>query len=376
MEGYDKEEGAALSLAKVCSADSPFTVQEAQELTRKALEEGPQLFEWRAEDRDGRRFWVEINLTLTPLGGRDRLLAVIRDISERKQAEDIRRRAYEELEQLVAERTAGLQSANAQLRSEIEERRRTEAIIRLQRDLALTLSGKVELLETLRLCVETAISISGLDSGGVYVVDPATGDLDLAYHQGLSPEFVRRAAYYQADDLNTYLVMAGRPLYAPLQDLPGIMDEEDLKEGLRSLAIIPVIHQDRVIACINVASHQYEEVPATARAALETLAAQVGSAIARVQAEEALHRAKDDLEIRVAARTAQLQQANEALEAELRVRRDMEKSLRYSEAKYRTLVEQIPAITYTISLGDRDRIPLCQPAGRDPARFFSRGLAG
>ena len=59
------------------------------------------------------------------------------------------------------------------------------------------------------------------------------------------------------------------------------------------------------------ASHQHEEVPATARAALETLAAQVGSAIARVQAEEALRRAKDDLEIRVAARTAQLQQANE-----------------------------------------------------------------
>jgi PAS domain S-box-containing protein len=361
MEGYNKEEGAALSLAKVCSGDSPFTVQEARELTRKALEEGPQLFEWRAEAQDGRRFWVEINLTLTPLGGRDRLLAVIRDISERKQGEEVRRRAYEELEQLVAERTAGLQSANTQLRREIEERRRTEAIIRLQRDLALTLSGKVELIETLRLCVETAISISGLDSGGVYVVDPASGDLDLAYHQGLSLEFVRQGAYYQADDLNTYLVMAGRPVYARLEDLPGLMEGAGLREGLRAVAIIPVIHQDRVIASINVASHQHEEVPATARAALETLAAQVGSAIARVQAEEALRRAKDDLEIRVAARTAQLQQANEALEAELRVRTKIEQSLRQSEAKYRDLVEQIPAITYIISLNEGNQLTYVSP---------------
>ena len=344
------QEVATLSLEKVCSADPPFTIQDARELKRKALEEGPQLFEWRAEARDGRRFWVEINLALTPLGGRDRLLAVIRDISERKQAEDIRRRAYEELEELVDERTAGLQSANAHLRREIEERRRTEGIIRLQRDLALTLSGRMGLQETLRLCLETAITISGMDSGGVYVVDPASGDLDLAYHQGLSPEFVRQAAHYDADDINTYLVMAGKPLYARLEDLPGIMDEEGLKEGLRSVAIIPVIHQDRVIASINVASHHYEEVPATARAALETLAAQVGSAIARVQAEEALRRAKNDLELRVTARTAQLRQANESLEAELRVRRDMEKSLRYSETKYRTLVEQIPAITYMVSL--------------------------
>ena len=350
MAGYDREEAARLNLEKMCSPDSPFTIQDARELMRKALEEGPQLFEWKVEARDGRRFWVEINLTLTPLGGRERLLAVIRDISERKQAEDIRRRAYEELEHLVAERTAGLQSANAQLRREIEERRRTEAIIRLQRDLALTLNGKMGLQETLRLCVETAITISGLDSGGVYVVDPVSGDLDLAYHQGFSPEFVRQGAYYEANDLNTYLVMAGRPVYARLQDLPGLMDEEGLKEGLRSVAIIPVIHQDRVIASINVASHTYEEVPATARAALETLAAQVGSAIARVQAEEALRRAKDDLEIRVAERTVQLRQANESLEAELRVRRDMEKSLRFSETKYRTLIEQIPAITYTISL--------------------------
>ena len=348
MIGCRPEDAGFLNLPQVCSADPPYTFQDAQALIEKVAAEGPQLFEWLAEDRHGRRFWVEISLTSSPLGVRHLLLAVIRDISERKQVEEIRTRGYEKLEQLVAERTARLEAANQQLLHEIEVRRRTERIIRLQRDLALALNGSVGLQQTLRFCVETAITISGLDSGALYLVDPASGTVDLAAHQGLSPKFVQNVAHYSGDSLNAYMVMAGKPLYARLQDLPGLLNEENLQEGLKSVAIIPVIHQDRVIACINIASHQLEEVPVTARTALETLAAQVGGAIARVQAEAALQQAKAELEVRVAERTGQLEKANVSLAAELRARKTIEKSLRYSEAKYRTLVEQIPAITYII----------------------------
>jgi PAS domain S-box-containing protein len=417
--------------------------------------------------------------------------AVGRDITPRKQAEALQRQALEELEHRVEERTVWLRRANSQLLQEIEERKRAEEMLRLQRDLSLVLSSRVGMQETLRLCVEAALSISGMDSGGVYLVNRASGSLDLAFSQGVSPEFAARVQHYEADSVNAHLVMAGEPIYARIRDLPGILDEGALIEGLRSVAIIPVHHKDEIIAVINVASRTHEEVPETARVTLETIASQVGSAIARVQAEEALRaseerfrafmdhlpgiafmmdardrlvylnqnlenllrqsfnvkltadflgktngelwppevaqkfhadgrrvlirreslqfietfrqadglhhwlvhkfpilgqegspelvggiaiditelkeaeealrRAKEGLERRVAQRTAQLKEANQALQLELRERRKMEESLRQSEARYRTLVEQIPAITYMIALEEKINLLYISP---------------
>ena len=59
----------------------------------------------------------------------------------------------------------------------------------------------------------------------------------------------------------------------------------------------------------------------------------------RKQAEEALRKAHDELEMRVLERTAELQQANEALQAEIAERVKAEEELRVSENRYRTVIE-------------------------------------
>ncbi len=87
MTGFSREEAKGLSIAALFTDDSPFAGLEAQEYIQKALQEGPQLFEWLARDRAGRRHWVELNLTAAPIGRKRYLIAAVRDIQARKEAE-------------------------------------------------------------------------------------------------------------------------------------------------------------------------------------------------------------------------------------------------------------------------------------------------
>ncbi len=64
------------------------------------------------------------------------------------------------------------------------------------------------------------------------------------------------------------------------------------------------------------------------------------------EAEEALRRARDELEMRVMERTAELEEANEMMALEIAERRRVESELRATEERYRLLAEQIPAVTY------------------------------
>ncbi|MDD5484037.1 MAG: ATP-binding protein [Kiritimatiellae bacterium] len=87
----------------------------ALEKTNMAARDGPQLFQWEHCRRDGTPFPAEVSLTPLELGGEILLQAIVRDVTERRRAdeqirrlnEDLKRHAAE-LEQRVAKRTAEL----------------------------------------------------------------------------------------------------------------------------------------------------------------------------------------------------------------------------------------------------------------------------
>jgi PAS domain S-box-containing protein len=170
----------------------------------------------------------------------------------------------------------------------ITQRKQAEELLRIQHDLALALSNASRLKEGLRLCLEAVLNISGMECGGFYLVDRTSGALDLAFHRGLSPGFVKAVAHYAADSANAKLVMAGQPVYGEYPALRFPLSEAKRREGLRAIAIVPVSHQAQVIGCLNIASHRLSDVPASGRHAIEAVVAQTGNAIGRLQAEEVL----------------------------------------------------------------------------------------
>ena len=76
--------------------------------------------------------------------------------------------------------------------------------------------------------------------------------------------------------------------------------------------------------------------------------------------EQSLQAANDDLEWRVLARTAELEDAAEMMSLEIGERRRVEAELREAENRYRMLVEDLPAVVYSWEMNWLDGAPLPQ----------------
>ena len=171
---------------------------------------------------------------------------------------------------------------------DISARKRAERLARMERELAFALSSTSELDEVLQLCLQTALTATGMDCGGVYVRDVDTGALTLIAHTGLSREVTEAVASHSAHSEYARIVAEGRPRYGQLSELFQNNAPRLNQEGLRALAVTPILHHGKVIGSLNVASHSEDVIVDWVRDALETIAAEIGGAIARTRTEEAL----------------------------------------------------------------------------------------
>jgi diguanylate cyclase (GGDEF)-like protein/PAS domain S-box-containing protein len=92
MTGYARAELLGRDIMSVSSGVAPYNHESVIDWIRKARTEGPQTFEWHTKTKEGRLYWTEVSIRVTRYGERDVVLATLRDIDERKQAEEQLRR--------------------------------------------------------------------------------------------------------------------------------------------------------------------------------------------------------------------------------------------------------------------------------------------
>ncbi len=139
--GYEKKELIGKSINKIVVEDSPHHSVIKQLISKGAIGS----IEKTYLTKDGRNIPVLFSGAVMHLDNNEpqEIVCVARDIIERKQAEVALKKAKDELELRVGERTIELQNANTQLQKEIGEHRRTEAALRDSKDKLRSLSSQL-----------------------------------------------------------------------------------------------------------------------------------------------------------------------------------------------------------------------------------------
>jgi PAS domain S-box-containing protein len=213
----------------------------------------------------------------------------IRYAIERKQAEDALQRARDELELRVQERTQELAQANKDLRVEIGERQRAEKAVRESeskfRQLAETTSTAIFIVQDMQICYANSAA---------------------KYITGYTPEELLEMEFWQIAHPNYQQPLKQR-------GMSSIRDEQlNLLYPIRyELKLLTKSNQERWVD-ITAGDFEFDGQPAFVVTAFDITE--------RDRAEQALSKAKQELEKRVAERTLELQEANQRLQIELEER--------------------------------------------------------
>lgn len=98
MFRLDQRSVKGMNIEDLSAGEPPYDRAHALAHLKRAIDEGPQSFPWRAKRADGELFWAEVSLRYATIASEPRLLSVVRDVSERRELE----RRVHEAEKLTA----------------------------------------------------------------------------------------------------------------------------------------------------------------------------------------------------------------------------------------------------------------------------------
>ena len=267
LVGYSNEELRKLSFLDI-------TTHKFQEqnwaLIKELLERKRQQFniEKQYRRKDGSLVWVRNNVSL--VAGADGvprcIMAIVEDISDRKQAEDA-------------------------LRAAISERTRVSAV---RADIGMALARKDNLSGILRACSEALVQDLGAALARIWTLSSDGRELELQASAGMYTRLDGRYGRIPLGDLKIGLIAQERKphLTNDVESDPRIRDKEWARtEKIISFAGYPLVVEDRTVGAMGMFSRS----PLT-QSTLDTLAfiaSSIAQGIERKRAEEALRESEE-----------------------------------------------------------------------------------
>ncbi len=236
-----------------------------EDLRGKAMEVMENLLSGRQDmcpipvvSRDGMLIPVETKVTRGRWGGRDVLFGISRDITDRVRA---------------------------------------QAFVDFQRDLAIALGAAFDFEEALDILLDAALRMTGMDCGAVYLPDESTEELRPAFLKGVPEQLLSSTRWVDSSSDGVASAMKGGSVYLTCdQAWKGKRGTEFLGER-KCLAVLPILHREETIASLVVGSRTLTYIGEESRNALETIASQVGSVLARLKVEKALKENEERLNL-------------------------------------------------------------------------------
>jgi len=164
--------------------------------------------------------------------------------------------------------------------------------LKIQNRLAFELGRTSSLSEALEFCIDAALEATGMEFGGVYLVD-RNGGIDMLAHRGLSEEVVSAVKHFDKDSPRVGYILEGNPIYFGVGDIPFSQSIVNNDTFYTSLAVMPFRDKGRVIGCLNVGSKNEAEISDVNRQELEAMGHLIGDLIGRIRTEEELRKSEE-----------------------------------------------------------------------------------
>ncbi|TXT53930.1 MAG: putative Histidine kinase [Candidatus Thorarchaeota archaeon] len=167
------------------------------------------------------------------------------------------------------------------------ERHQREILFRIQKDLGFVLSSGIALSSGFDEILEAVLQIPGVDYSMLHL-PTENNQFMLQAHRGVPDKLLSQVEILGPD--MTKLISKKEPCYTELLD-----GRSDIHSslGIQASCIIPLLHDDEVIASLTLASTMLRMFSDAIKNTLESLATMISGFIARAQAESALRESEE-----------------------------------------------------------------------------------